>query len=404
LVPVIGLVQVGSQAMADRYTYLPLVGIFIAVVWAAAEWGGCSRCEVRGARCEVPGSTFGVQRSMFLLPHPSPLAPPAESAAAGGRRLRLGLGLGFGVAVLCGYLAWVQTGYWRNSLALWGRALAVTTNNAEAHHNYGFALEQRGQLPEAIAHYREALRIRPNFFEAHNNLGCALYRLGQLHEATNHLMQAVRIHPGHSIAQANLGDALAALGDWSGAQEHYAPALAADPRNPDILAKWGKALLAQDRATEARDRFAQALQLDPHCADARTGYGLSVGQLGAALAAQGKLAEAAGQYREALRVQPDQPEVLNNLAWLLATAKDDRLRNGPEAVRLAQRACELTQYRQPLLVGTLAAAYAEEGRFEAARSAAQKAITLAEAAGQSELAARNRELLHLYEAGKPCRQ
>jgi tetratricopeptide (TPR) repeat protein len=292
----------------------------------------------------------------------------------------LGLGLGFGVVVLCGYLAWVQTGYWRNSLALWARALAVTANNAVAHQNYGLALEESGQLPEAIAHYREALRIGLNGSAAHGNVLCALY------------------------AHVNLGRTLAALGDWSGAQEHYEAALAADPRNPAILAKWGKALLAQNRATEARDRFAQALQLDPNFPDARAGYGFALSQLGAALAGEGKLAEAAGQYREALRLQPDLPEVLNNLAWLLATANDDQLRNGAEAVRLAQRACALTQYRQALLVGTLAAAYAGDGRFEAARNAAQKAIALAEAAGQSELAARNRELLHLYEAGKPCRQ
>jgi tetratricopeptide (TPR) repeat protein len=406
LVPVIGLLQVGHQAIADRYTYLPLVGIFMAVVWAAAEWGGSSRCEVRDARCEVPGSTFGVQRSMFLLPHPSPLAPPAESAAAGGRRLRLrlGLGLGGGVVVLCGYLAWVQTGYWRNSLTLWGHALAVTANNAAAQLNYGLAVEEGGQRQEAMEHYREALRIDPNFYEAHNDLGRALYLLGQLRESTNHLMQAVRILPDKSAAHVNLGRTLAALGDWSGAREQYEAALAAEPMNPDIPTDWGKALLAQNRATEARDRFAQALQLDPKFPAARAGYGFALSQLGAALAGEGKLAEAAGQYREALRVQPDLPEVLNNLAWLLATANDDRLRNGAEAVRLAQRACALTQYQQPLLVGTLAAAYAGDGRFEAARSAAQQAIALAEAAGQSELAARNRELLHLYEAGKPCRQ
>ena len=130
----------------------------------------------------------------------------------------------------------------------------------------------------------------------------------------------------------------------------------------------------------------------------------ALGQIGAALAAEGKPEQAFERYREALRLQPDMPEVLNNLAWLLATAKDARLRNGAEAVQAALRACELTQYQQPLFVGTLAAAYAEAGRFEEARQAAQQAIALAEAVGQAELGARNRELLRMDQASQPYRQ
>jgi tetratricopeptide (TPR) repeat protein len=363
LVPVIGLVQVGHHAIADRYTYLPLVGLFIALVWGGFEL-------LRGLR-----------------------APRTIAWAVSGLILLACLGSG-----------WAQTRYWRNSLTLWTRALAVTTNNARAHHNYGLVLEQCGLFRESIEHYREALRIEPHFFEAHNNLGCALYQLGQLHEATNHLMQAVRIYPDKSSAHVNLGRVLAALGDWSGAREHYEAAMAAEPGNPARPTAWGKVLLEHDKATEALEWFAHALQLDPNFAEARVGYASALGQLGAGLAAEGKLEQAIQQYREALRLQPDVPEVLNNLAWLLATANDAQLRNGAEAVRSAKRACELTQYQQVMMVGTLAAAYAEDGRLEEARNMAQKAIALAEASGQTELSARNRELLRLYEAGQPCRQ
>jgi tetratricopeptide (TPR) repeat protein len=390
LVPVIGLMQVGYQAMADRYTYISLVGLFIAVVWCGFELFKALR---------LPQAIAWAVSGLILL------------ACLGGTR--------------------AQVRYWRNSLTLWTRTLAVTTNNARAYHNYGFVLEERGQLQEAAAHYREALRIEPDLFEAHNNLGRLLCQSGALQEATNHLIRAVRLCPNRSTAHVNLGRALAALGDWSGAQEHYEAALAVDPADPAIPTDWGKALLGQHRAKEAMERFAQALHLDPNFADARAGYGFAVAQMGEAGAAtdrpsealqpvppavqeqvqmgaaaevQGKLAEAAQHYRHALQIQPDLPEVLNNLAWLLATANDAQLRNGAEAIRSAKRACELTHYQQVLMVGTLAAAYAEDGQFAEARNAAQEAIALAEASGQTELAARNRELLRLYEAGKPCRQ
>jgi tetratricopeptide (TPR) repeat protein len=287
---------------------------------------------------------------------------------------------------------------------LWARALAVTTRNAGAYHNYGFVLEQRGRLQEAVRQYEEALRIEPNMYETQNNLGRVLYQLGRLREATNHLMQAVSIGPGDRMAHANLGEALVALGDWGAAREQYEAAMAADPRNPTIPSAWGKALLARNQASEALEHFAQALQLDPTFAEARLGCAFALAQRGAALAAQGNLNEAVQDYRDALRLQGDLPEVLNNLAWLLATAKDQGLRSGDEAVRFAKRACELSRYQQAMFVGTLAAAYAEDGQFEEARVMAQKAIAVAETSGQSELVARNRELLQLYEAGKPCRQ
>ena len=112
----------------------------------------------------------------------------------------------------------------------------------------------------------------------------------------------------------------------------------------------------------------------------------------------GRTREAVVQYREALRLNPDLAGALNNLAWVLAASPDDELRNGAEAVRLAERACELTHYGQPLFIGTLAAAYAEAGRFPEAVTTAEKVEQLATTA------AKNRQLLELYRAGKPCHE
>ena len=121
------------------------------------------------------------------------------------------------------------------------------------------------------------------------------------------------------------------------------------------------------------------------------------------LATHGDARQAVNQYHQALTLKPDMVEALNNLAWLLAAHPSDALRNGAEAVRLAERACELSERREPVLLGTLAAAYAEAGRFGDAVKTAEKARDLAATTGLKDVAARNTELLELYRAGKPCR-
>ena len=138
----------------------------------------------------------------------------------------------------------------------------------------------------------------------------------------------------------------------------------------------------------------QASQINSNRPETFLHWGMTLGQLG-------RTREAVVQYREALRLNPNLAGALNNLAWALAASPDDELRNGPEAVRLAQRACELTHYGEPLFLGTLAAAYAEAGRFPEAVTTAEKAEQLATDAGLTAVAAKNRELLELYRAGKP---
>jgi Tfp pilus assembly protein PilF len=153
----------------------------------------------------------------------------------------------------------------------------------------------------------------------------------------------------------------------------------------------------EGRASEGIAHLEEALRLAPNYAEAH-------GKLALALAGQGRLAEALRHYHEALRRAPDSVEVLNNFAWLLATCAEEKFRDGAAAVQHAERACELTRFRRPIMMGTLAAAYAEAGRLQDAVAMGEKALALAGRLGQRELARKNEKLLKLYRAGQPYRE
>jgi tetratricopeptide (TPR) repeat protein len=319
LMPVIGIVQVGIQARADRYTYLPQIGLYLMLTWAAVD------------------------------------------LCAGWRHRRVVLG-GGSVIILTALIicARTQTAYWRNSESLWTHTLACTSDNYTAHNILGNALLQKGKADEAIAHYQTALQIKPDYVEAYNNLGNALLQKGRVDEAIAHFQMALQIKPDYVVTSYNLGNAL----------------------------------LQNGKVDEAMVQFQTALQIKPDYAEAHN-------NLGNALFKKGRVDEAIVQFQTALQIKPDSVDVLNNLAWLLATGPDTHLRDGVQAVQYAGRACELTHYGVPLLVGTLAAAYAEAGRFDDAISTAQKACALASASGEQDLLERNRKLLALYRAHQP---
>jgi len=325
LVPVIGLVQVGEQAMADRYSYLPSVGLFIFLIWGAYEL--IQHWRYRGLALSLAGSA---------------------------------------ALLVCLALTRQQLGYWRDSETLFRHATAVTKNNCVAYKTLGDALVSEDQFAAAIRQYREAIRLQPRYADAHYNLGIALGMSGELDEAIRQYEEAIRLKPDYIAAKHNLGIALAMLGSTL-----------ADRSSFDV----------------AIENYRETIQ---NSNDPETYF-----YLGVALGQLGRTREAIVQYREALQLNPDHVGALNNLAWALATSPDAALRNGAEAVRLAEHACQLTQDQEPVLTGTLAAAYAEAGRFPEAMATAQKAMQIATAAGQSEVAAKNRQLLELYRAGKP---
>ena len=176
--------------------------------------------------------------------------------------------------------------------------------------------------------------------------------------------------------------------------ENFRKAIQLNPNYAEALDNLGIALAAKGRFDEAIENFRQAIRINSNRPETFFHLGMTLGQLG-------RTHEAVAQYREALRLNPNLAGALNNLAWLLATSSDAGLRNGAEAVRLAERACGLTHYGQPLFIGTLAAAYAEAGRFPEAVTTAEKAEQLATTAGSKKLAEKTRQLLEFYRAGKP---
>jgi tetratricopeptide (TPR) repeat protein len=322
LVPMIGFVQAGSIARADRYTYLPQIGLYLLLTWAAADLCAGWRC-----RRVVLGSLSTVILSALI------------------------------------FCARAQTSHWRNSESLWTHTLACTSGNYTAHNNLGDALFQKGRVDEAIIQYQSALQIEPDYSFACYNLGNALFKKGRVDEAIAQYQTALQINPGYAEAHDNLGNVL----------------------------------LQKGRVDEAIAQYQTVLHINPDNAKAHN-------NLGNALLRKGKVDEAIAQYQQVLQIKPDSPNVLNNLAWLLATSPDAHLRNGVQAVKYAERACELTHYGAAPIVGTLAAAYAEAGRYDDAIAAAQKACALATAAGEKELLEKNRELLVLYRARQSYRE
>jgi tetratricopeptide (TPR) repeat protein len=200
--------------------------------------------------------------------------------------------------------------------------------------------------------------------------------------------------PGWAPALRGLAAAQAAAGKTDEAAAHYAKAVAADPKDLEGRNGFALALAGQGKLEAAVAQYRESLKIDPRQVAVKC-------SLAALLGALNRPGEAIEEYRDAVRLEADSSEALNNLAWLLATCSEPSLRNGPEAVRLAEQACEQAKDSMPVFVGTLAAAYAEAGRFQDAIAAAEKARKLATTAGLKEVAQRNTELLELYQASQP---
>ena len=222
LIPVIGIVQVGNQAMADRYTYIPLIGIYIMVAWSAADLAARSR------------------RARNVVATVSAIV----------------------VAALC-VVTWIQVGHWRDSVSLFEHAIRVTRGNYVAHHNLGIVLAEHGSLPAAVEQYESALRIRPDLASAHNNLGIALAAAGDLSRAVTHYREAIRLQPAYEKAHYNLAIALETVGRPVEAQAHYERALEIDLDLAEAHERLGSLLAARGEESEAAAHYRRALELKP---------------------------------------------------------------------------------------------------------------------------------------------
>ena len=333
LVPVIGLVQVGEQGHADRYTYLPHIGLFVVAVWFAADVATICRSRSR-------------------------LAVTTALAAL--------------VILALAWAAFIQTAYWRNSETLWTHALAVTSDNDVAHNNLGYLCVDRDELDKAISHFETALRIRSGKRDPHYDVGSA-------------------------FVQMNLANALARKGRSDEAIVHYEEAIKLQPYYADAYYNRGSVLFAKGHIDEAVADWEKTLQIQPSYADAHTG-------LGNALLRKGSSREAITHYEQALALAPEDPHCRNNIAWVLATSSDASIHDGAKAIGLAEAAVALSGGREPRFLRTLAAAYAESGRFSEALAVAQQAAAIATMQGKTDVANRLEKDLVLYRGRLPLRE
>lgn len=240
---------------------------------------------------------------------------------------------------------------------------------------------------------RDTLEKNPAAWAARNDLGVILVKKGDYPAALDQFALSLQFNPDSPDTHANLGYALALQGKFAEADAQYLAALKIKPDAPQTHKAYAQALEIQGRNREAIYHLQMAIVFSP---DVETRI-----ELATVYYASGDPHRAVEQFRQVLGLKPDHVEALNNLAWILATCPDGAVRDGDEAVRCAERACQLTAFKRPGMVGTLAAAYAEAGRFPEAVSTAEKAVRLATATGDTQFAAVNQRLLMLYRAGKP---
>jgi tetratricopeptide (TPR) repeat protein len=289
LVPVIGLVQAGLQSMADRFTYVPLIGIFIIVAWGA--WDLLGRLPYRR------------------------IALPAAGVAV----------------VACAVVARGQVRYWKDNVTLWTHETELTLNldAFQAHLSLGTVLREQGRLDEAAEHFSEAMRIKPDSAALQHEMGLLLAKQGKFDEAIGPFQEAVRLKPDFPEAQRDLGLALSHQGRAGEATDHLSIAVHLKPDSSEWSYELGIALASQGKVDEAIASFQEAVRLKPDFAEAQ-------GHLGSVLASRGKLDEAIAHISEAVRLKPDLADAQNNLGALLASQSrfSEALPHFAEAVRL----------------------------------------------------------------------
>lgn len=301
LVPVIGLVQVGLQSVADRYTYVPLIGPFIIVGMGVPElvrrWG-CPKMA-------LPALAGLVICSLIIITR-------------------------------------IQVSYWENTITLYRHALAATPDNAVIHHDLGNFLAGKGKIQDGIVHYKEALRIWPNYPEANHSLGLAFFQQGNFHQAIVHYKQALRLNPNSAETHNDLGVALAEEGKTQEAMAHYTEALRIRPNLAEAHVNLGEALAGQGKVQEAMAHYAEALRIMPNLAEAHV-------NLGEALAGEGRVQEAITHYNEALRIEPNCAEAHSNLGNALARQGriQEALAHRNEALRIDPKSAKILSQKIP---------------------------------------------------------
>ena len=340
LVPVIGLVQVGMQSMADRYSYIPSIGILLAAVWAAHAVAAGILPAVEGGilppgPAPEPSSVTAIPRGK--MPGSTAGRMPAVTIAAWGILAT--------AALLCAALTLRQLSYWKNTEILFRHALRVTKDNYGAHHALGMALDRQGRLDEAISEYRATIRARSNYVLAYNNLAVDLNQKGRLEEAMQQLQTAFKLQPAYADPYNNMGMILEKQGRFDEALQMFQKAVSLNLNFPNAYYNLGISLSRKGLPEEAAKAFQRVIELRPNDAEAHNNLGVVLERqgklaeatreylraaqlnpaypsahynLGVALARQGHLPEAIDEFREALRLKPDYPSAQTNLALALS--------------------------------------------------------------------------------------
>jgi protein O-mannosyl-transferase len=457
LVPVAGFVQVGTQSMADRYTYFPLIGLFVAVAFGVGEWAAKLRLKpiivISLVGFILVGCLTVTARQLQFWRNSETLFTHSIAVTRGNYVAYNNLGL-----------ALMEDGRKDDAKALIQKALQVQPDYADAHSSLGILLLSEGETDQAMFHFQKAVEIQPDDPRIQNNLGTALLRLGQTSEASVHFQKALEIQPENAQAHCNLGVALMQNGRATEAIPHFQKSLEIQPADMETLSDLGTALLQSGQPLQAMPYFQEALKINPRLAQAHDGLGWAFLQnrqideamlqfqealetqpnyvkahnglglallqkgrreeamahfqriveinpkfpqaqrmLGDLLLQSGHADEAMAHYQAVLKIQPQNASVQNNLAWILATSPEASLRNGARAFELAQQADHLTGGNNSTIIGTLAAAYAETGHFSEAVAEAQHGLQLAAAQTNTAQMDALRQQLEYYQHDAPFR-
>jgi protein O-mannosyl-transferase len=356
LVPVSGIVQVGTQAHADRYTYLPQIGLYILVTWFVADIVSSWRNQ------RVLLSTAMVSSIIILM-----------------------------------WAAWKQTSYWRDSRTLWTHALAADAQNDTAHNGLcNLALRQNRFQADALIEFQKVIETSPTRPRVHYNLGTSLLASGQLDEAIAEFQKELEIHPEFVEAQTNLGIALEQKGAHDDAVACFQKAVQLDPHRPKVHYNLATVFLREGQFDQAIAHLEKELQINPASAEAHNDLGIAWSQ-------KGRIDEAIDQWQKTLELQPHNLSAYCNLVWVFATFPDDAIRSGVKAVALGERALELSGEQDPRIYRLLAAAYAENGQFDKAIETAQRGSALATKQGNSAIAKVLESNIDLYRHNLPLR-
>ena len=296
LVPVIGLVHIGNHSIADRYMYVPMLGLLVMLVFGL--------CEVIAVRPFL--------RRLFCFVAPL-------------------------VIVACATLTWCQIGHWKNSETLFRQAVEVTVDNTVMHTDLGVVLQGQGKLDEAISHFRTARKIDGDDIEPFNNLGVALHAAERLSESIAVFEEALSIHSNHPVILKNLGLALSANNQPNLAIDAYRKCLEANEVNADVHAKLGNELLKAGQLQTAVDHFRLAVSYGPEDAT-------YVNMLGAGLHQMGQLEEALAAYQKAVMLDPELYDAVINLSEVLAETKQEL-----EGMKLVRQALSASPNSKALL-------------------------------------------------------